>query len=125
MEKLGQVIRDRYAVAVFKARDEIVGHLSRNISTMFSIFIRRGGISYCSFRETAIFKGSSTGWDGNSLGNLRDWRPIQENRESFPPRTICIIRYIIVQWVEKHISMCNIIGRPRNSLIVICKKYCI
>ena len=30
--------------------------------------------------------------DKNSLENLRDWRLIRENRESFPPRTICIIR---------------------------------
>ena len=29
--------------------------------------------------------------DKNSLENLRDWRLI---RESFPPRTICIIRYM-------------------------------
>ena len=39
--------RDRYAVAVCKAGDEIVGHLPRNISTMCSIFIRRGGIINC------------------------------------------------------------------------------
>ena len=26
------------------------------------------------------------------LENLRDWRLIRENHESFPPRTICIIR---------------------------------
>ena len=30
--------------------------------------------------------------DKNSLKNLRDWRLIRENRESFPLRTICIIR---------------------------------
>ena len=30
--------------------------------------------------------------DKNSLENLRDWRLICENRESFPLRTICIIR---------------------------------
>ena len=30
--------------------------------------------------------------DKNSLENLRDWRLIRENRKSFPPRTICIIR---------------------------------
>ena len=29
--------------------------------------------------------------DKNSLENLRDWRLIRENRESFPPQTICII----------------------------------
>ena len=28
-----------------------------------------------------------------SLENIRDWRLIRENRKSFPPRTICIIRY--------------------------------
>ena len=39
--------RDRYAVAVCKAGDEIVGHLPKNISTMCSIFIRRSGIIYC------------------------------------------------------------------------------
>ena len=32
----------------------------------------------------------------NSLENLRDWRLIGENRQSFPPRTICIIRYVAV-----------------------------
>ena len=31
--------------------------------------------------------------DKNSLENLRDWMLIRENHESFPPRTICIIRY--------------------------------
>ena len=31
----------------------------------------------------------------NSLENLRDWRLIRESRESFPPRTICIIRYLL------------------------------
>ena len=30
----------------------------------------------------------------NSLENLRDWRLIRENRKSFPPRRICIIRYL-------------------------------
>ena len=30
----------------------------------------------------------------NSLENLHDWRLIRENRESFPPRTICIIQYM-------------------------------
>ena len=28
-----------------------------------------------------------------SLENLCDWRLIRKNRESFPPRTICVIRY--------------------------------
>ena len=31
--------------------------------------------------------------DRNSLENLHDWRLIRKNRESFPPWTICIIRY--------------------------------
>ena len=35
--------------------------------------------------------------DKNSLENLRNWRLIRENRESFPPRTICIIRYLAGQ----------------------------
>ena len=35
--------------------------------------------------------------DKNSLENLRDWRLIRENRESFPPRTICIIRYTVLE----------------------------
>ena len=30
--------------------------------------------------------------DKNSLENLRDWRLIHENSESFPMQTICIIR---------------------------------
>ena len=32
--------------------------------------------------------------DKNLLENLRNWRLIRENLESFPPRTICIIRYV-------------------------------
>ena len=39
--------RDRYAFAVCKAGDEIVGHLPRNITTMCSIFIQHNGIIYC------------------------------------------------------------------------------
>ena len=31
--------------------------------------------------------------DKNLLENLCDWRLICENLKSFPPRTICIIRY--------------------------------
>ena len=30
----------------------------------------------------------------NLLENFRDWKLICENRESFPPRTICLIRYL-------------------------------
>ena len=29
-------------------------------------------------------------------GNLRDWRLIHENHESFPPRTICISYMVII-----------------------------
>ena len=39
--------RDRYAVTVCKVGDEMVGHLPKNILTMCSIFIQRGGIIYC------------------------------------------------------------------------------
>ena len=35
--------------------------------------------------------------DKNSLESLRNWRLIRENRESFPSRTICIIRYLFWQ----------------------------
>ena len=73
--------RDRYAVAVYKAGDEIVGNLPRNIPTM------------CSDRTRAW---SAFCHDKNSLENFRDWRLIRENRESFPPRTICIIRYDVL-----------------------------
>ena len=93
--------RDRYALAVCKAGDNIVGHLPRNILTMCSIFIPAAQWNYLlySFRETAIFRGSSTGWDGNSknsLENFCNWRLICENRESFPPWKICIIQYILL-----------------------------
>ena len=37
--------RDRYAIAVCKGA-EIVGHVPRYISTLCSLFIRRGGILY-------------------------------------------------------------------------------
>ena len=95
--------RDRYAVAVCKARDEM-GHLPRNISAMCLICIPVVQWNYLlhSLRETTIFKGSSTGWDGNSknlLENFRDWRLIRKNRESFPPQKICIIQY--------HVYVCN------------------
>ena len=45
--KMSQVIQEIDMLAVCKARDEIVRHLSRNISTMCSIFIQRGEIIYC------------------------------------------------------------------------------
>ena len=89
--------RDRYAVAVCKVGDEMVGHLPRNISTMCSIFIQHGGIIYCtvSGRQQCSrdFPQGGMGIQKNSLENFRDWRLIHENRESFPPQTICIIRY--------------------------------
>ena len=59
--------RDRYAVTVCKAEDEIVGHLPRNISTMFLIFIQHGEIIYCTIRQ-------------NLLENFHDWRLIRENQ---------------------------------------------
>ena len=39
-------LQDRYAVAVLK-HDEIIGHLPRTISTISSLFIRRGGSIQC------------------------------------------------------------------------------
>ena len=38
--------RDRYAVAI-KRSGNIVGHMPRNISTLCSLFLRRGGAIYC------------------------------------------------------------------------------
>ena len=41
--------------------------------------------------------------DNNSLEKLRDWRLIRENRESFPPQTVCIIRYLVIcDWACKN-----------------------
>ena len=34
--------------------------------------------------------------DKNLLENLRDWRLICKKHECFPPRTICIIRYLMM-----------------------------
>ena len=89
--------RDRYAVAVCKAGDEIVGHLPRNISTMCSIFIRRGRIIYRtdSGRRQCSRDLSQGGMEiqKNSLEKFCVWRLICENRKSFPPQTICIIQY--------------------------------
>ena len=33
--------------------------------------------------------------------NFRDWLKNRENRESFPPRKFCRIRYIATSWTEK------------------------
>jgi len=38
---------DRYAVAVCKAEDVVVGHVPRTISCLCSAFIRRGGVIDC------------------------------------------------------------------------------
>ena len=38
--------RDRYAVAI-KRSGNILGHVPRNISTLCSLFLRRGGAIYC------------------------------------------------------------------------------
>ena len=38
---------DRYAVAVCKLGDEVVGHMPQTISCMYSSFIRRGGVIHC------------------------------------------------------------------------------
>ena len=38
--------RDRYAVAIRKSGDT-VGHVPRSISTLCSVFIRRGGTIFC------------------------------------------------------------------------------
>ena len=47
----------------------------------------------------------------NSLENLRDWRLIHENRKSFPPQTICIVRYVKLIVISMH-------GTPRFRLCV-------
>ena len=93
--------RDRYALAVYKAGDDIVGHLPRNISTMCSIFIpARNGIIYCTVSGRQQYSGDlpQGGMEiqKNSLENFRNWRLICENRESFPPWKICIIQYILL-----------------------------
>ena len=46
----------------------------------------------------------------NLLENLRDWRLIHENCESFPPRTICIVRYLMdpKQCLVGHLNKLNI-----------------
>ena len=85
-----------------------MGHLPRTISTMCLIFIRCGGIYYIVSGRWQYSRDLPEGgmeilcilhFAGNerelknSLENFHDWRLIRENCESFPPRTICIIRY--------------------------------
>ena len=55
--------QDRYAVAVLK-HDEIVGHLPRTISTISSLFIRRGGSIQC---EVTDHRRYSRDLGGNSV----------------------------------------------------------
>ena len=50
-------------------------------------------ISGKTFAIVQQFKTPYNKTEKNSLENLCNWRLIRENRESFPPRTICIIRY--------------------------------
>ena len=62
--------------------------------------------------------------DKYSLENLHDWRLIRENRKSFPPRTICIIRYY--DWLNKFYNFCmaavvSIVSR-RSLIIETCSR---
>ena len=41
----------------------------------------------------------------SNLCSICDWRLIRENRESFPPRTICIIRYCLSS-LHTNITVC-------------------
>ena len=84
--KMSQLIQeiDMPAVAVCKAGDEIVLASSQKYSN--HVFGQPGPLSAILIQETPYDKKK------NSLENFRDWRLIRENRESFPPRTICIIR---------------------------------
>ena len=87
--KLSQVIQEIDMLAVCKVGDEIVGHLPRNISTMCSIFIRRGEIIYCTVsgrrQYSRDFPQGGMEIQKNSLENFRDWRLICKNCKSFPP----------------------------------------
>ena len=51
------------------------------------------GIRGKTFAIVQQFKTPCNKKEKNLQENLRDWRLIRENRESFPPQTICIIRY--------------------------------
>ena len=45
----------------------------------------------------AIVQQFEAPYNRKEKNSLRDWRLIHENHESFPPRTICIIRYTVCQ----------------------------
>ena len=45
-------VEDRYALAVCKSLDVMVGHMPRNISCLWSAFIRRGGTIDCTIEGT-------------------------------------------------------------------------
>ena len=51
----------------------------------------------------------------NLLENLRDRRLIRENRKSFPPRMICIIRYITI-YTYVGFLMCYELGEGVNGV---------
>ena len=74
----------------------IMGHLSRNISTMSLIFIRHRGTIYCKIPEPSPLFCTKKHLirKKNSLENFCNCKLIHENHESFPPRTICIIQYV-------------------------------
>ena len=85
--KMGQVIQEIDIVTVCKAGDEIVGHLPRNISTMYSIFIWRGGIIYCTVSRRRQYSRDLTQGgieiQKKLLKNFHDWRLIRENHKRF------------------------------------------
>ena len=63
---------DPYAIAV-KKDELIVGHLSRKISCICSIFIRQNILHCNRFKE--VFGGPGTRWDGNTMYlNIQDHR---------------------------------------------------
>ena len=60
---------------------------SGKVSRLHDLLVIRG-------KTFAIVQQFETPYNkNNSLENLQDWRLIRENHKSFPPRTICIIRY--------------------------------
>lgn len=40
-------VKDRYAVSTHKGSGEVVGHLPKKVSKMYSLFIHRGGTVTC------------------------------------------------------------------------------
>ena len=71
-----------HAVAIRKSGDT-VGHVPRSISTLCSVFIRRGGtiLTTPCDRHGIMIKFSNC-----EEGKLSRFAKIRENRESFPPR---------------------------------------